>query len=111
MPGRLVILEMDAKRGFHSYMDGLLGLEVAKPVTPTDGVARCHYIVLTPASKAKLSAWSKGNKLPVPHGRTFYLYCALGYPDTPELLAYDEIDQQEDKPKRTRKTVKKKTKA
>ncbi len=88
---------------YYRHREGLIGLEAALIGGQSlyEG-ARYYAIRLTLQSAKKLTEWCKSKSLVRPFYRTGALFCILGKPDTPELLAYDEIDQQEE-PKLTRR--------
>lgn len=112
MPDRLVILWLDPKDRLSAYGDVLEGMEINSRTIPEANSTPSYYrVTLTKASHTKLNQWAKEKGLPCFYRMSFWAHMTLGYPDTPELLAYDEIDQQEDKPAPKKRLRTKKTPA
>lgn len=82
------------------YAGGLTGLPIERakdPVTRRLAIYDHQFkylITLTREDLDKLNTWARSNNLGVFLSRSFYLDCTIGYPDTPEQIAYDAIDQQ-----------------
>lgn len=91
------ILDVPANGRYGLYRNGLIGLEACLVAGQRYYAIQTYYSIRLPiASAKKFSEWCKQNHLVRPFYRTAMIICTLGQPDTPELLAYDEIDQQEE---------------
>ena len=115
MPNRsLEILSVEPSCPYFRYEGGLKGLMIENVRHPAsgrkivfDGPTR-YLVTITRDGLKKLNEWNIKNCLGHFYNRSFYITCTIGYPDTPEQIAYDGIDQTEDikssqRPRKTRK--------
>ena len=103
------IISMDPRSPYIRYAGGLIGLPLERIKDPVTGRAAIYdgqfkyLLTLKRGDLDKLNTWATSNKLGVFLGRSFYLGCTIGYPDTPEQVAYDAIDQADDTAPKNRK--------
>lgn len=87
--------------GRNPYHDILVGTQVALKRSSTLRDGPSHYrFQISREALAEINRKCKEKGLTAFVSQEICLHCTLGHPDTPELLAYDEIDQEED-PKST----------
>ena len=110
MPNRsLEILSVEPSCPYFRYEGGLKGLMIENVRHPAsgrkivfDGPTR-YLVTITRDGLKKLNEWNIKNCLGHFYNRSFYITCTIGYPDTPEQIAYDAIDQEDDAAPKPRK--------
>ncbi len=104
---QLQILSMDKGDPNYRYAGGLVGCPVRTDHTGCYKLHHNHHLIsISLIGKRKLNEWAKANGLPRWTHLTFYIRGDIGFPSTPEELAYDEIDQQDDIPAKLTPRVK-----
>lgn len=87
--------------GRNPYHDILVGAQVTLKRSSTLRDGPSHYrFQISRETLTEVNSKCREKGLSAFISQDLQLHCTLGYPDTPELLAYDEIDQEED-PKST----------
>lgn len=92
------IVSVDPRSPYVRYAGGFIGLSPERIKDPATGRAAIYdgqfkyLLTLKREDLDKLNTWATSNKLGVFLSRSFYLDCTIGYPDTPEQVAYDAID-------------------
>lgn len=94
----LQILSIENYAGLKEVMVGTPVLRCSPPAHFAPGY---YSVTISLADKKRINDWARAHKVAQRvHTKSFTMFGMVGYASTPEEIAYDEIDQQEDETSR-----------